>query len=81
MIQNRLFNNYDYDDSDDDEDDIDDYEEEKDEPVEIEPKILGVSAAGELKIEFDPPNTAVPEGWGDLWDAEKRALMKDAEIE
>ena len=49
--------------------------------MEIEPKIFGVSAAGELKIEFDPPNTVVPEGWGDLWDAEKRALMKDTEIE
>ena len=81
MIQNRLFDKYDdREDEYDDDDDLDDQEED-DEPVEIEPKIFGVSAAGELKIEFDPPNTVVPEGWGDLWDAEKRALMKDTEIE
>ena len=41
---------------------------EEEEPVEIEPTITELSAAGELTVDFDPPMASVPESWDALFD-------------
>ena len=41
---------------------------------------MELNAAGELKIEFDPPSATVPDSWDALWDSEKRNKMSESEI-
>ena len=52
----------------------------KEEPVVIVPQITKVSAAGEMRIDFVPPQAIVPESWGALFDLDKKAEMSQAEI-
>ena len=47
--------------------------EEEQEPVVIMPTITKLSAAGELVINFDPPQASVPDSWNALFDPIKRA--------
>ena len=53
---------------DDYEDDVEEVEFE--EPVEIVPTITSINAAGELRIEFNPPEASIPQGWEELMDPE-----------
>ena len=60
--------------------DTDEAADEYEEPEEITPLIKEMTAAGEIIIEFDPPNSNVPDNWQDLWDDKKRSQLPDAEI-
>ena len=53
--------------------DTDEAADEYEEPEEITPLIKEMTAAGEIRIEFDPPNSNVPDNWQDLWDDKKRS--------
>lgn len=53
---------------------------EVEEPEDIVPVISELNAAGELSIDFDPPNASVPDSWDALWDQEKRVTMTEAEL-
>ena len=43
---------------------------DSEEPVEIVPIITSIDAAGELRIDFDPPEASIPQGWEELLDPE-----------
>ena len=44
----------------------------KEDKIVIVPKISEFSAAGEMKIDFDPPKAIVPDKWDILFDHEKQ---------